>query len=111
MEQEYSKEQRLGFCSQFRLAKHPNEDWLYTSWEREFIKSVAHQEQTKGYLSDKQWAIVQKLFIKLVEDMPEALEDEPEPEGQDNSPLPTHLQRNPHRTYSQESDYDDDIPF
>ena len=111
MEQDYSKEQRLGFCSQFRLAKHPNEDWLYTSWEREFIKSVAHQEQTKGYLSDKQWAIVQKLFIKLVEDMPEALEDEPEFESESAEPLPTPLQRNPHHTYSQESDYDDDIPF
>lgn len=110
METQYSKEQRLGFCSQFRLAKHPNEDWLYTSWEREFIKSVAHQEQTKGYLSDKQWAIVQKLFIKLTEEMPEALEDEPEPEPSAD-PLPTHLQRNPHRTYSQESDYDDDKPF
>ena len=111
MEQEYSKEQRLGFCSQFRLAKHLNGDRLYTSWEREFIKSVAHQEQTKGYLSDKQWAIVQKLFIKLVEEMPEALEDEPEGESEAAAPLPTHLQRNPHRTYSQESDYDDDKPF
>ena len=109
MEQDYSKEQRLGFCSQFRLAKHHNKDWLYTSWEREFIKSVAHQEQTKGYLSDKQWAIVQKLFTKLVEDMPEALEDEPESESAE--PLPAHLQRNPHRTYSQENDYDDDTPF
>ena len=111
MEQDYSKEQRLGFCSQFRMAKHSNEDWLYTSWEREFIKSVAHQEQTKGYLSDKQWAIVQKLFIKLVEEMPEALEDEPDFEGESAEPLPSQLQRNPHRTHSQESDYDDDIPF
>lgn len=101
MEQDYSKEQRLDFCSQFQLAKHPNGDRLYTSWEREFIKSVAHQEQTKGYLSDKQWAIVQKLFIKLKEEIPEALEDGPVPEPS-AEPLPT---------YSQESDYDDDVPF
>ena len=36
-----------------------------TEWETEFITSVIDQFQSKGDLSDKQAAIVEKIFDKL----------------------------------------------
>lgn len=109
---DYTRLQKLGFVLQFRLAKTDEGANLYTDWERNFIQSVSDQEQRKGFLSDKQWVIISKLFDKLAKEIPEAFEDPPEDENP--APLPAQLQRNPHRTYSQEApfgDYDDDTPF
>lgn len=107
MSKPFNQLQKLGFVEEFVEDKQESGIYVFTEWERNFIKSVVQQEKTKGFLSDKQWAIVHKCFAKLETTFPEAFDDPDEDPG--TVPVDVFISHNPHRSYSQEAD--DDPPF